>query len=392
MKENFKPYLSQLLNTLVHREVHRRQNCPSYRSNWQRLHLDQSLLLGIVLLMGAGFLILYSASGKNEALVLRQGLSAGLAFCCLFTFAQIPPHKYKTWSPWIYLIGLSLILVVLMIGTMSNGAKRWLNLGLFRFQPSEIMKFAVPMAVAWYLSRNHLPSSLKSIFVAFLLILIPGLLIAKQPDLGTGLMVMFSGCIVLFFAGISWRLLGSAAAILGVMLPILYTHLHEYQRQRILIFLNPERDPLGSGYHIIQSKIAVGSGGLFGKGMFHGSQSRLNFLPEHNTDFIFAVCGEEFGFVGCVIVILLILFIIFRCLHIVRHAQDNFSRLLAAGLSLSFFLSAFVNIGMVTGILPVVGIPLPLVSYGGTSLVTLSIAFGILMSIHTHRAIFTDMT
>ncbi len=386
-----KEYFAQLLNTVFHREMHKRRSCPSYRSNWQRLHLDKPLLVGILLLIGVGFIILYSASARNEATLIRQGLSAALAFSCLFVFAQIPPYKYKIWSPWIYIIGLGLLLVVLVVGSMGNGAKRWLNLGLFRFQPSEIMKFAVPMAVAWYLSHRPLPVSLKSIIVSFLLILIPGLLIAKQPDLGTGLMVMFAGCVVLFFAGISWRFLGGGLAIIGIALPIFYHHLHEYQRQRILTFLNPERDPLGTGYHIIQSKIAVGSGGMLGKGLFHGSQSRLNFLPEHTTDFIFAVCGEELGFVGCVVVILLILFIILRCLYIVRHAQDDFSRLLAAGLSLSFFLSAFVNIGMVTGILPVVGIPLPLVSYGGTSLVTLFIAFGILMSIHTHRAIFTDM-
>ena len=386
------PYFSHILNSVFHREVSRRRNCPSYKSNWQRLHLDGPLLIGILLLMGTGFLILYSASGKNSAQVIRQGLSATLAFCCLFVFAQIPPHKYKTWSPGIYLVGLCLIMVVLVMGSMGNGAKRWLNLGLFRFQPSEIMKFAVPMMVAWYLSRQALPPSLKSIFVSVLFILIPGLLIAKQPDLGTGLLVMFAGCVVLFFAGLSWRLLGGAIVLIGIALPVFYNHLHEYQRQRILTFLNPERDPLGTGYHIIQSKIAVGSGGLLGKGLFHGSQSRLNFLPEHTTDFIFAVCGEELGFVGCVAVIFLMLFIIFRCLYIVRYAQDNFSRLLAAGLSLSFFLSAFVNIGMVTGILPVVGIPLPLVSYGGTSLVTLSIGFGILMSIHTHRTIFTDLS
>lgn len=383
-----KEYFSHFIN----KELHRRQTCFSYKSNWQRMHIDMPLLCGIVLLLSLGFVILYSASGKSHLTIMRQGISAGLAFVCLFIFAQIPPHRYKTWSPWIYIIGLSLLFVVLIIGTIGKGAQRWLNLGFIRFQPSEIMKFAVPMMVAWYLSQKPLPPHLKTLFLASIFIIIPGLLIAKQPDLGTAILVMFAGCVVLFFAGISWRILGGLIVLMGIALPVLYTHLHEYQRQRILTFLNPERDPLGTGYHIIQSKIAVGSGGLFGKGLFQGSQSHLNFLPEHTTDFIFAVCGEELGFVGCLTAIMLILFIIFRCLYIVRYAQDDFSRLLAAGLSLSFFLSAFVNIGMVTGILPVVGIPLPLVSYGGTSLVSLSIAFGILMSIHTHRDIFTDMS
>lgn len=383
--------MKEYFSRFIKKELHRRKTCFSYKSNWQRLHLDLPLLGGIFLLIGFGFLILYTASGKSSAMLIRQGISAGIAFVCLFIFAQIPPHRYKTWSLWIYIFGLSLLFIVLIMGTIGKGAQRWLNLGFIRFQPSEIMKFAVPMMVAWYLSQKPLPPSLRALFLSGMFILIPGLLIAKQPDLGTAILVGFAGFVVLFFAGISWRILGGAAVLLGVLLPIFYQHLHGYQRQRILTFLNPERDPLGTGYHIIQSKIAVGSGGFFGKGLFNGSQSRLNFLPEHSTDFIFAVCAEELGFIGCLLVIILFLFILFRCLHIVRHAQDDFSRLLAAGLSLSFFLSAFVNIGMVTGILPVVGIPLPLISFGGTSLVSLSIGFGILMSIHTHRDIFTDM-
>jgi len=383
MKEHFTRF--------INKELHRRKTCFSYKNNWQRLHIDPPLLIGILLLMGSGFIILFSASNENTSIIMRQLTSACIAFTCLFIFAQIPPHKYKNWSPWVYLIGLSLLFVVLIIGTIGKGAQRWLNLGIIRFQPSEIMKFAVPMAVAWYFSQKPLPPNLRSVCLSGLLILIPVLLIAKQPDLGTALLVLFSGSIVLLFAGTSWRIIGSICLAAGIAGPILYQHLHEYQRKRVLTFLNPELDPLGSGYHIIQSKIAVGSGGLFGKGWLNGSQSHLHFLPEHTTDFIFAVCGEEFGLIGCLVVISLILFILFRCLHIVRYAQDDYSRLLAAGLSLSFFLSAFVNIGMVTGILPVVGIPLPLVSYGGTSLVTLSMAFGILMSIHTHRDVFSDM-
>ena len=383
--------MKEYFTRFINRELYRRQTCFSYKSNAQRLHIDLPLFNAIALLMSVGFLILYTASGKSHAMMLRQGISAGLALTCLFTFAQIPPHKYKTWSPWIYMTGLALLLVVLIMGTIGKGAQRWLNLGFIRFQPSEIMKFAVPMMVAWYLNQRPLPPTLKSLFLSTLFILIPGLLIAKQPDLGTAILVMFAGFVILFFAGMSWKIFAGSAIGLSIALPLLYQNLHNYQRQRILTFLNPERDPLGTGYHIIQSTIAVGSGGFFGKGMFQGSQSHLSFLPEHSTDFIFAVCGEEFGFLGCLLIIALILWIIFRCLYIVSYAQDDFSRLLAAGLSLSFFLSAFVNIGMVTGILPVVGIPLPLVSYGGTSLVSLSIGFGILMSIHTHRDIFTDM-
>lgn len=376
----------------IHQELYRRKNCFSYRSQWQRLHLDPVLLGGILLLMSFGFLILYSASGKNYYnMLFRQGLSACMAFTGMFICAQIPPSKYKSWSPWIYMIGLILALIVLVIGTTDNGAQRWLNLGFIKFQPSEIMKFAVPMIVAWYLSDKPRPPSVTTLLVSGLFIFIPVLLIAKQPDLGTALLVLFSGCIVLIFAGISWRILAGCAGAIALALPILYQHLHGYQRQRVLTFLNPESDPLGAGYHIIQSKIAVGSGGLWGKGLLGGSQSHLNFLPERTTDFIFAVCGEELGFLGCCFAIVLFVCILFRCLHIVRHAQDDFSRLLATGLAFSFFISAFVNIGMVTGILPVVGIPLPLVSYGGTSLVTLSMAFGILMSIHTHRVFFTDM-
>lgn len=383
MKKHFSHFINQ--------ELYRRKTCFSYKSNAQRLHLDLPLLAGIFMLVAAGFLVLYTASGKNYGLLIRQGISAGIALLCLFVFAQIPPSKYKLVSPWIYIMGLGLLFVVLILGTVGKGAQRWLNLGFIRFQPSEIMKFAVPMMVAWFLSQKPLPPTFKSLGIAIVLILIPALFIAKQPDLGTAILVAFSGFVVLFFAGISWRILGGSLALVGVFLPILYQHLHGYQQKRILTFLDPERDPLGAGYHIIQSKIAVGSGGFLGKGMFNGSQSHLNFLPEHTTDFIFAVCGEEFGFIGCILILCLILFVVFRCLFIVRSAQDDFSRLLAAGLSLSFFLSAFVNIGMVTGILPVVGIPLPLVSYGGTSLVSLAIGFGILMSIHTHRDFFTDM-
>lgn len=383
MKEFFIHFINQ--------EVYRRQTCLSYKSNCQRLHLDLPLLSGILLLMSVGLLILYTASGQNNLVLIRQCVSAGMALICLFIFAQIHPNTYKAWSPWIYVIGLGLLFVVLIMGTIGKGAQRWLNLGFIRFQPSEILKFAVPMMVAWYLSQKPLPPSLKSLFISGLFILVPGILIAKQPDLGTAILVMFAGGVVLFFAGMSWRILGGAMISIAIAIPILYQYLHEYQRQRILTFLNPERDPLGAGYHIIQSKIAVGSGGLFGKGLFHGSQSHLHFLPEHTTDFIFAVCGEEFGFIGCLLIVIIMLWIVFRCLSIVHYAQDDFSRLLAAGLSLSFFLSVFVNIGMVTGLIPVVGIPLPLVSYGGTSLVSLSIGFGILMSIHTHRAIFTDM-
>lgn len=300
-----------------------------------------------------------------------------------------PPHKYKIWTPWIFALGLGLLIAVMIMGKIGKGAQRWLDLGFFRFQPSEIMKLAVPMTLAWYFDRNPFPN-LKSWCIALLMIGITALLIAKQPDLGTAIMVATGGLCVVFLAGINIQIVLLLTMLGAAMTPILWHFMHDYQKQRIYTLLNPEQDPLGTGYHIIQSKIAIGSGGTFGKGWLEGSQSHLNFLPEHATDFIFAVSGEELGFVGSSILILLVALISIRCLHIAKHAQTGFTRLLAGSLGMTFFLSAFVNIAMVMGILPVVGIPLPLVSYGGTAMVTFLAGFGILMSISSHRILFNS--
>ncbi len=364
---------------------------PMYRFTGKSLYIDPPLLGLLLLLIGFGLLILYSASNQNTSMILRQGMRLFLAMGVMCVFAFIPPHKYKLWTPWVYGVGLSLLLAVMLMGKVGKGAQRWLDLGFFRFQPSEIMKLAVPMMAAWYVDRKSLPIDLKSLMMTVLLIFIPAVLIAKQPDLGTAIMVAAAGLCVVFLAGIRMRIVLITMIALGLAAPLLWHVMHDYQKQRIITLLNPEHDPLGAGYHIIQSKIAIGSGGAFGKGWLTGSQSHLNFLPEHATDFIFAVCAEEFGFIGGVILIMLIVLISLRCLSIARHAQTSFTRLLAASLAMTFFLSAFVNIGMVMGILPVVGIPLPLVSYGGSAMVAFLASFGILMSISSHRILFNNM-
>jgi len=292
----------------------------------------------------------------------------------------------RKWSLWLYLLGMILLLLVLAIGVMSKGAQRWLDLGFVRFQPSELMKICLPMMVAWYFSGITLPPSSKSIAIAFIIVVLPVTLIIRQPDLGTAILVTGSGLFVIFLAGISYRLI---AILLGLMMaaaPIFWNYLlHDYQRGRILTLLDPERDPLGAGYHIIQSKIAIGSGGVYGRGWFDGTQSHLDFVPERSTDFIFSVFSEEFGFIGVSMLILLYLIIIVRGLVIAANAQSSYARLLGGAISLSFFSYVFVNIGMVSGLLPVVGVPLPLISYGGTSMVTLLAMFGVLMSIHSHK-------
>ncbi len=354
-------------------------------SLWEKMHLDLPLLLGLGLLIGLGMLILYSAGGKSLMFLSQQAMRLGLAASIMIGLAQIPPQSYRTWAPWLYAVGVILLIAVLVLGVIGKGAQRWLNLGLFRFQPSELLKLALPMLLAWYFSDRPLPPKLRQIGLATLFILLPAALVAKQPDLGTAILIAGAGFCVLLLAGISWRLLFGLVVTIIAIAPLSWHFLKEYQRQRVLTFLDPERDPLGSGYHIIQSKIAIGSGGLFGKGWLQGTQSHLNFLPEHATDFIFAVCGEEFGLMGGVVLLSIYAFIIMRCLQIAIRAQDTFSRLLAGSLALSFFLYVFINIGMVSGLLPVVGVPLPLVSYGGTSMVTLMASFGILMSIQTHR-------
>ncbi len=351
-----------------------------------RLHIDVSLLIALILLVAVGQMILYSASGENMAMMQRQGMRIALAFGVMLFIAQISPDTMRRWSPALFIIGTIMLIAVLLAGTKALGAQRWLNLGLFRFQPSEMMKLAVPMMLAAYLSRSHIPPHYKHLFIALLLLLIPVLLIARQPDLGTSLLVTCAGLFVIFMAGVSWRLIFAFIfAIIAFSIPMWLFLMRDYQRQRVLTMLDPESDPLGSGYHIIQSKIAIGSGGDFGKGWLNGTQSHLEFLPERHTDFIFSVFAEEFGFSGILLLLALYLFIIFRGIYITTQAQGTFSRLLGASIILTFLIYIFVNIGMVSGILPVVGVPLPLVSYGGTSIVTLMTGFGILMSIHTHR-------
>jgi rod shape determining protein RodA len=356
-----------------------------HRGLLARIHLDLPLLTGLLLLSGYGLVILYSASGQDLHQVEKQALRLLIAFGAMFFLAQIPPQSLRRWSPWLYGIGVSLLIAVLVMGVMGKGAQRWLDLGFMRFQPSELVKLAAPMMLAWFLSSKPLPPNWKQIVFSLVLLAIPVLLIAKQPDLGTAILVASSGLFVLFLAGISWRLIIGLGLLAAAAAPAIWYLMHDYQRRRVLTFLNPESDPLGSGYHIIQSKIAIGSGGIYGKGWLNGTQSQLEFLPERHTDFIFAVLGEEFGFIGILVLLAIFLFIILRGLYMASQAQDSYSRLLAGALVLVFFVYLFVNMGMVSGILPVVGVPLPLVSYGGTSLVTLMAGFGMLMSIHTHR-------
>ena len=356
---------------------------------FQRLHIDFTLCFLLMGLSAIGIFILMSSGQEDIGLLQRQITRLGLAFFAMLVVAQIPPHVLKMFAPWLFLLGTLLLLGVLFAGDMGKGAQRWLNLGFFRFQPSELLKLATPMVVAWYLAERRLPPSTKHILFATIFIAIPTILIAKQPDLGTAILIACSGLAVLFLAGTSWKIIMGVITAGAGLAPVLWSFMKDYQKQRVLTFLNPEEDPLGTGYHIIQSKIAIGSGGVYGKGWMHGSQARLEFLPESSTDFIFAVFSEEFGLIGCVSLLTIYLAIFIRSIYISIQAQDTFSRLLAGSLSLTFFIYLFVNVGMVTGILPVVGVPLPLVSYGGTSMVTLLIGFGILMSIHTHRKLLS---
>ena len=344
------------------------------------LHLDLPLLTGLILLCGFGLVVLYSASDQDMGQIRGQLIRLGIAFVAMFVMAQVPPANLRRWSLWLFGAGVLLLLAVLLVGQVGKGAQRWLDLGLFRFQPSELTKLAVPMMVAWFLAEKALPPHWRRLFGAGLMIIVPVLLIAVQPDLGTSLLVASAGIFVLFLAGLSWRFISGMIVTAIPLGWILWRWgMRDYQRDRVLTFLDPERDPLGSGYHIIQSKIAVGSGGLYGKGWLNGTQSHLEFLPERTTDFIFAVLSEEFGFTGILLLLSIYLFIVLRGLYIAARAQDTYSRLLAGSLTLVFFVYLFVNVGMVIGILP------PLISYGGTSLVTIMAGFGILMSIHTHR-------
>jgi rod shape determining protein RodA len=349
------------------------------------LNLDGPLLLGLGALAIYGLIILYSASGQSVDTIVRTVMRLALGTAAMLALTHASPNVLRRLAPWLYLIGVLLLLVVAVSGVIGKGAQRWLNLGLFKFQPSEIMKLAVPMLAAWYLHDRALPPTWRSLLMLALIIFIPTALVAVEPDLGTAALIAASGALLVLMAGLSMRIivilmLGAVgAALLG------WSSLHEYQRTRVLTFLNPQTDPLGAGYHIIQSQIALGSGGLFGKGWMNGSQAQLEFLPERSTDFIFAVVGEEFGLIGLIVLLALYLFIVARSVWLAMQTNDTFSRLLALSLGLTFFVYVFINAGMVSGLLPVVGVPLPLVSYGGTSVVTLLAGFGILMGLYSHR-------
>lgn len=351
---------------------------------WQRPRLDLPLLGALTLLAFIGLATLYSAGDESLSLVGGQAGRFVLGGAMLLLVSRIPPTTLRTWTPWLYVFSVMLLGVVAVLGE-GRGAYRWLDLGVVRFQPSELCKLTMPMMVAWYLHPRPLPPRWKDILMVGVLIAVPAGLIAEQPDLGTALLVAGAGAFALFLSGMGWRRIALLLGLVAAALPVAWHFMHDYQRQRVMTFLNPESDPLGTGWHIIQSKIAVGSGGVFGKGWHHGTQSRLEFLPEHTTDFIFAVFGEEFGLIGALALVALYAFIIWRSLWIATEARDTYSRLLSGAIGMSFFVYVMVNGGMITGLLPVVGVPLPLVSYGGTSAVSLLTGFGVLMSVHAHR-------
>ena len=353
---------------------------------WQyRLHIDVPLLIALIGVSAIGLLVLYSAGGSDMNLVGRQLLRLCIAFTTMFAVAQVTPRWLQRMTPWVFATGILLLLAVLIKGEISGGAQRWLDLYFVRFQPSEMMKLAVPMMVAWYLADTPLPPNRFQLLASTVLTIVPTLMIIKQPDLGTALLIASAGFFVLFLAGLQWRLMAILGGLAAAAAPLLWHFMHDYQRMRVMTFLNPQNDPLGAGYHTIQAEIAIGSGGLFGKGWLNGTQSQLDFLPERSTDFIFAVLSEEFGFIGITVLFTCYMVIVIRGILIAVQAQDTFTRLLAGSLAMTFFVYVVVNTGMVTGLLPVVGVPLPMISYGGTSIVTLMAGFGILMSIQTHR-------
>jgi rod shape determining protein RodA len=353
----------------------------------QRLHLDKTLLYALLALATISLFVVYSGSAKDTAASFGHFMRLLLGFTVLLLVAQIRPEILERWSPYVFVAGMVLLMAVLAIGVIGKGAQRWLNLGLFQFQPSEIMKLAVPMMLAWFLARGNLPPTLSKLGLGFLIMAIPAFMIFKQPDLGTALLVFGAGTFVLFLGGMRWRVIITLLAGIAIAAPFAWNYLHDYQRQRVLTLFDPEADPLGTGYHTIQAMIAVGSGGIYGKGWLNSSQAHLDYLPESSTDFIFAVYAEEFGLLGSLLLLSIYAIIAGRGLLIAYLAKDTYTRLLAGSLSLTFFLYFFVNMGMVTGILPIVGVPLPVMSYGGTSIVTIMAAFGILMSIQTHRKI-----
>lgn len=351
------------------------------RSFLQFLRLDVPLTVGLGMLMVISLVVLYSASGQNMDVVIRQVIRYGIGIGLMAILAWVGTRRLYLWAPMMYLLGTILLVAVAFLGDVGKGAQRWLDLGFIRFQPSEIMKLAMPLMIAFYFSERRLPPTFAQVCVALALVAVPVLLIFKQPDLGTSILVAWSGLVVIFLAGLRWRIIFSAAVLVAAAVPLLWQQMHDYQRSRVLTFLNPEADRLGAGYHIIQSKIALGSGGVYGKGWLNGTQAHLQFLPERTTDFIFSVYGEEFGLFGILLLFAAYLFVVARGFVIAYNAKDTFGRLLAGSLVMTFFIYFFVNVGMVSGLLPVVGVPLPLVSYGGTSMVTLMMGFGMLMAI-----------
>ena len=357
-------------------------------SHWilRRLsHLDAMLMVLVLLLLGISVAVVASASGQSAARISGHLMNVGLALSLMVVMANVPPHILSKVGPPLYAAGVLLLVGVALFGEIRNGSRRWLDLGFMAFQPSELLKLALPLMLAWYFQRNEAALRAKHFLVGGALLAVPFVLILRQPDLGTALMIGASGFYLLFFAGLPWKVIVGGGVLVGASLPIVWGFLHDYQRQRVLTLLDPSSDPLGAGYHIIQSTIAIGSGGLFGKGWSEGTQSQLDFIPERTTDFIFAVFGEEFGYVGAIFLVALYLAIVARGLVVAARAPTLFGRLMAATLSLNLFTYVFVNMGMVSGILPVVGVPLPLMSYGGTALVTMLLGMGILMSVATHR-------
>jgi len=351
----------------------------------QRLHIDFPLFLAFMAIFMISLTTIYSASNGSIDAVVNQGIKILISISAMAVVAQFSPLSYARVGPWLYFLCLALLILVLVIGETRNGATRWLNIGITSFQPSELMKIAMPLMIARYIAKGALPPDISSVALSITIVLIPSYLIMQEPDLGTSILIAFSGLVVIFLSGLKKRYLAVAFTLFLAYLPFMWSSIHPFQKKRVLSFLNPESDPLGSGYHLIQSKIAIGSGGLFGKGWLNSTQGQLDFLPERTTDFIFAILAEEFGFLGVSLLIGIYLFIIGRGIMIAINAQDLFSRLLASSISLTFFVYVFVNIAMTTGLLPVVGVPLPLISSGGTSMVTIMVGLGMLISVQTHR-------
>ena len=349
------------------------------------LRIDGPLVVGLSLIAAFGLIVLYSASGQSMPTLLRTVARLLLGTIAMLLLARVNPNFLRRSTPWLYAGGCVLLVIVAAIGHVGLGAQRWLDLGVFRFQPSELMKLAVPMMCAWYLHDRALPPSWSALAMLAGMIMLPAALVAVQPDLGTAALIAVGGALVIVLAGLRLRVMLALAGLGAVAAWFGWSFMHDYQRKRVLTFLNPQVDPLGAGYHIIQSQIAIGSGGVFGKGWMNGSQAQLEFLPERSTDFIFAVIGEEFGLLGLLLLLLLYMFVVARAIYLATQTQDTFARLLAGSIALTFFVYVFINAGMVTGLLPVVGVPLPLVSYGGTSMVTLLAGFGILMALNSHR-------